>query len=456
MDEGPPLTQSDLETLPRWARVAFAARCAERVVPISRLQDDIRGEWTGMARVAIDRAARAAANRGGDAAERIAREAAVAARQAVSVLRESPRSHARTATLAAVDAAAWAADAAADAAFAATVDTDDTDAALAAIADADGAALAAAVRAVAAADAAANAISREGIRIGLFDSDDGAAYAAAVKQDWLALDQENKNGAWTDETPAPQSVFGPMWPDRPPDGWPDTVRFSLARVRFQARKNTERIRELTEVENELRKMLSGAKTDRAQVGDAASQVRKDLTAFQEEFSAFREFAESAKSDITTRAEAVAFVHRADAHRKAAFVWLAVLAATIVASVFVVIEYLMDLKVPRNAKDEIETVAVLYSFGPRIVVVALLVFALRIAGRSYRVNLHNEVFNRRRATALVTLENFASGPWDDGTKQEVVRALAKFVYAERPTGYLGQDTAPVTTDEVVKIVNSVKP
>ncbi|MFO0848524.1 MAG: hypothetical protein U0871_08210 [Gemmataceae bacterium] len=44
--------------------------------------------------------------------------------------------------------------------------------------------------------------------------------AAVVRQDYDHIARLAKWRHWTDETPVPSEVFGPLWPEGPPPGWP--------------------------------------------------------------------------------------------------------------------------------------------------------------------------------------------------------------------------------------------
>lgn len=160
-----------LARLPRWACVAFAARCARRVQPLYKLAwADAPDRERHVA--AIDRAITLAESCAGAAAD----AGAGAAADAVDA-------RAADAANAAARAAGYAAG------YAAAADAD---------ADADAAAAYAAAYA-AAGDAAAN---------------------AAMQRDVALLAAAAKDEGWTDRTPVPPAFFGPLWPEGVPEGWP--------------------------------------------------------------------------------------------------------------------------------------------------------------------------------------------------------------------------------------------
>jgi len=181
-------SMKEIAKLPLWAQVAFAARCARRVQALfAQFWAAAPSEHVK----AIDRAitlAEASAASPASASESVTAYARAAATAAADA--SDARAGAHTATRAARAAAT-----AARAAYAATR-----------------AARAAATRAARAAATAAGA----------------AAYVdasrAAIRRDFELLLElaKGREGvpAWTDETPVPPEVFGPMWAERAPGGWP--------------------------------------------------------------------------------------------------------------------------------------------------------------------------------------------------------------------------------------------
>ncbi|HVK17520.1 MAG TPA: hypothetical protein VM533_11280 [Fimbriiglobus sp.] len=178
-------TQEEIAKLPRWARVAFAARCARRVMPlfmhfwpnapeehIKEVADDVEAaeQYARKAAPAIDFNDAVVAA----LAARMTKFplAAVVARAAARAIQSAKDGHvddnAREAAEAA-DAAAEAADAAAEAADAARI--------------------------------------LGGIR-------------PIIRRDFDHLARLAQWQHWTDDTPVPPEVFGPLWPEGPPAGWP--------------------------------------------------------------------------------------------------------------------------------------------------------------------------------------------------------------------------------------------
>lgn len=159
-------TEEEIGKLPRWAQVAFAARCAERVFPLFQQAWPDAPDDLQVVRRAIDVAWDSAA-----AAAEVARAASVA----------------HSAELVAAVAAADAYAVAYAAANAATAPSS---------AYAAYAAYTATLRII--------KVPLEGI----------------VHRDFEIICKAARVNLWHDRSPIPRDVFGPMWPDGPPPGWP--------------------------------------------------------------------------------------------------------------------------------------------------------------------------------------------------------------------------------------------
>jgi hypothetical protein len=51
-----------------------------------------------------------------------------------------------------------------------------------------------------------------------------SVYVKANRRDFTRLSETSKQHGWTDKTPVPLEVFGPMWPDGEPEGWPKATQ----------------------------------------------------------------------------------------------------------------------------------------------------------------------------------------------------------------------------------------
>lgn len=173
-------TPEEIAELPRWAMVAFAARCAERVLP---LVSPLGSAMLGPVQRAVE----------------TTRHAASAGR----LLPHEDHTIADSDYLSAADgpAAEAARDALESAQFASRAGSRRT-----------------ALCTHAAAHGAANAVSN-------FAAPEMARQAfeaakVAIRCDFNLLLQTAQREHWTDDTPVAPKFFGPMWPDGEPEGWP--------------------------------------------------------------------------------------------------------------------------------------------------------------------------------------------------------------------------------------------
>ena len=168
-------TQDELRALPRWARVAFAARCAARVLPFIR---HLWNDGPPQHPQAVEHAVRVAETAGRSAADH---GESLLARDTVFAAADSPL---RAAThAAAAYAAGWAADA---------------------------------VVSAAASDFTATRAGQEAARA-IFETatidTPLTAQLRCIRRDFVRLKKLARKEKWTDDTPVPPEVFGPMWPE---------------------------------------------------------------------------------------------------------------------------------------------------------------------------------------------------------------------------------------------------
>jgi hypothetical protein len=180
-------SEEEIEELPRWARVAFAARCARRVLAF----------WTGWP----DASKKALLNTitATEFAERAAKTG-----YALPESVETAKNASVTAAVAASGSGSPSAEAAARAvARAVEAAADDT---------APYTVVPFTARVTAeAAEAAAEAVNL---------AHSYTAIQHIIRRDFEHLANLADWQNWTDDTPVPPEVFGPLWPEGPPKGWP--------------------------------------------------------------------------------------------------------------------------------------------------------------------------------------------------------------------------------------------
>ena len=183
-------TEEDIARLPRWMRVAFAVRCAQRVRPLYQGEN---GEAVDLA-IRLSVRAAATANTGSMteaslAAGRLAAGAVDDINVAASVVEAGDHERAET-LVAPVMVVRAAQQAATSVSFCSNSDAFAAESAQAA---------AAAARAAAKADERARPL---------------------IVRDYELMLHRSSSPRWTDDTPAPPEAFGPLWPDGEPSWWP--------------------------------------------------------------------------------------------------------------------------------------------------------------------------------------------------------------------------------------------
>jgi hypothetical protein len=198
-----PPTRKEIEQLPRWARVAFAARCARRVLPLYKhycpevAEYDIKSV-TGAAAVAE-------------------RSAALAADATAEIVNTTNTHEFEDAA----DAADWA-ETAADYGIGVSMNPTASGSYEAGNAAAFAAHAASQAARQSAANAGAYAASRtvaHAARAG-----EGFSLAPFIRGNYETLVNCAKAQAWTAATAVAPEVFGPLWPDGPPEGWPEETQ----------------------------------------------------------------------------------------------------------------------------------------------------------------------------------------------------------------------------------------
>jgi hypothetical protein len=212
-------SQEDLREVPRWARVAFAARCARRVQPLFQAAwPDAPGEYVE----AVDRAIRVAEGSAAWArADAHADEGAAGAAGEAAAKGVGPAFAAGSAASAAARASAAAAD------HFCSADIDHLTPYLAPVS----------LDAACAAGASASDNAGEAVRGTAAENNT----IRAMRMDFEKLRAAAEKERWTDETPVPREFFGPVWPECEPPGWPSTAARPMRQKTAQPASKEERL-----------------------------------------------------------------------------------------------------------------------------------------------------------------------------------------------------------------------
>ena len=215
-------TQEEITQLPRWARVAFAARCARHVQPVfGAAWSDAPQKYIDALEEAISFAETLAAKRPTRLMDNVPTGDAAAARQFTEAT-WTPDAKAALAAQAAVrapDAGEGAARAARSAQFAAEI------AKLALRVEGEADRLSRSERRADSVkahfrklDIQATLIALRAVEAATFEK----ATIPAIRRDFEWLRQAAAKGGWTEKTCVPPELFGSMWPHGELEGWPST------------------------------------------------------------------------------------------------------------------------------------------------------------------------------------------------------------------------------------------
>lgn len=199
-------SEEEIAVLPRWAQVAFAARCARRVLPLFALY-----HWPhpGAVNLHVLRLGVGSAERGDTW------EALTAHQNAIGMMHDAAMATAQKHHTPAI----WSASAA---------------------------------RTLYEAIQSRLATNQDEIRYAVFETTRAAESASGsfelqsvIRRDFDHLAALAEWQHWTDDTPVPPEVFGPLWPEGPPKGWPPATdvpqRTELAIEAFARDRATEQM-----------------------------------------------------------------------------------------------------------------------------------------------------------------------------------------------------------------------
>ncbi len=206
-DEAKLPTEEEIALLPRWARVALAARCARRVLPqFARVWRDAT-----IADQTLASTEHGELDRMIELVENAAAGLGMPTNQQAWLLSERAREIGNRAyQVGSREAGNWAK---------AGRPTIHSRAAFGEIAGRIATATAFALSGLAPAD------SNVDRRFVLFAAKDASSaipdeYRNSIRADYTRLTDELAKNAWDDDSPIPSSVFGPLWPEGLPPGWP--------------------------------------------------------------------------------------------------------------------------------------------------------------------------------------------------------------------------------------------
>lgn len=206
--------------------------------------------------------------------------------------------------------------------------------------------------------------------------------------------------------------------------------------------------------------FSPAGSKAREVVTSAIEAAKEAKKAAEQAKAAADAAGKAAATAAIRKEAAYFAKRAFWHSVWSGGWLALTLVALAAlggfawSLWE--HHYPDLSpsgTPPTAPDP--TVAVIGFLSARLVVLAVLGYALAWAARNHRAHRHNEVVNRHRALALQTFEAFERGISNDPqTRNAILLQAAQCAFSPQITGYMTGEPDPLPHNTVVEVLKAV--
>lgn len=91
---------------------------------------------------------------------------------------------------------------------------------------------------------------------------------------------------------------------------------------------------------------------------------------------------------------------------------------------------------------------------KIVIFAVLFYALNLCSKNYRVHRHNFILNKHRQNALNTFETFTKAAGNDfQTKNAVLLEATRTIFSNQQTGYLKNEADNESPNKIIEILKS---
>lgn len=219
----------------------------------------------------------------------------------------------------------------------------------------------------------------------------------------------------------------------------DLMSHTMASLAFTATQSTDYDRIEREAKGVLADVKDTAKEFQSTLQQQKEDAQKALEAVQEQ---------AAKAGVSAHSKN--YHDQAFAHEKAGKGWFV---ATVVAASATLLAAVAGLVAvffytPQTPSEAIQYVAA------KIVVLAVLWFAIIWCSKNYRSEKHNETLNRHRANSLGTFQTFTEGTSDGPTKDAILVFCAQSAFGHQPTGYEkdhGKDGEPQIVNPVIDIL-----
>ena len=148
-----------------------------------------------------------------------------------------------------------------------------------------------------------------------------------------------------------------------------------------------------------------------------------------------------------------FRAEADDHKKAAERWLRWLVGLLVAAGSVGIGVFFVF--PPQIADPTSLTIYLQQAAPRILVLTLFLYGVRMTRQVYGSHKHNETLNRHRQNALDTFETFVQATEDPQTRSAVLLEATRSIFSVQSSGYLAREREYADSAQVLEILRDTQ-
>ena len=200
--------------------------------------------------------------------------------------------------------------------------------------------------------------------------------------------------------------------------------------------------------------ISNLKADVTNSLEQLNEAKKQIALMIEEWDA-RQSAERVRNVEVGTSEASSFFdERAEAHENSAKNFG--ISSLITAGILLGWTILVGFGPWRSRWDAKNPGQTILNDIPKIAIITLLSFALGIFVKNYRINQHLFVLNQTKSTTLKAGESFVKSVKDDSTRDIVLEAMVRSVFALGDTGFLdsGQERQIVDSPNLSSILRAI--
>jgi uncharacterized membrane protein YhaH (DUF805 family) len=93
---------------------------------------------------------------------------------------------------------------------------------------------------------------------------------------------------------------------------------------------------------------------------------------------------------------------------------------------------------------------------KIIVLAVLFYAISICTKNFRAHKHNSILNKHRQNSLQTFEAFIAAATDEQTKNAVLLQTTQSIFSNQQTGYSTGESDGEVPSKIIEIIKTAGP